>query len=202
MEAGRSEAAVRHRETGDAIIVLSTGETAWEEGGVMAEGQGDRKAHLRDRLARGREELLAAVAALGEEELAQPVWSDGHGHWTARELIGHVSYAEAGMLPLIEATLADNPPRPNPDFDLARYNEGRVRRAKGQTIPELLARLETSRRETLALLDRIADADLDLASYHPSLKETNVEGIFRVIAFHEWTHAKDLRAVREGAAQG
>src|SRR4051794_21987720 len=168
----------------------------------MAGEQSDRKGPLRERLASGREMFLAEVAALGEDELARPVWSDGHGHWTARELIGHVAYAEAGMLPLITATLDGNPPQPNPDFDLNRYNEGRVRRAQAQSVPELLARLEASRRETLALLDRIAEADLDRASYHPALKETNIEGIFKIIAHHERTHAKDLRAAREGAAQG
>ena len=167
----------------------------------MADEQGERKAQLRERLTSGRELFLAEVAALGEEELARPVWSDGHGHWTTRELIGHVAYAEAGMLPLITNTLAGNPPQPNPDFDLNRYNEGRVRRAKEQTIPELLARLEASRRETLTLLDSITDADLDRPSYHPALKETTVEGIFKVIAFHERTHAKDMRAMREAGAQ-
>jgi hypothetical protein len=168
----------------------------------MAGEQGDRKAHLRERLTRGRDDFLAVVGALSEEDLTRPVWSDGHGHWTARELIGHVAYAEAGMLPLIEASLAGNPPQPNPDFDLNRYNEGRVRRAQAQSIPELLARLQSSRQETVALLDRISDTDLDLPSYHPSLKETTVEGIFRVIAFHERMHAKDLGTVREGASEG
>ena len=168
----------------------------------MASEQSDRKGQLRERLESGRQLFLAEVAALGDAELARPVWSDGHGHWTAQELIGHVAYAEAGMLPLITNTLAGNPPQPNPDFDLNRYNEGRVRRAKEQTIPELLARLDTSRQETLALLDSIAEADLDRPSYHPALKETNVEGIFKIIAFHERTHAKDMRAMREAGVQG
>jgi hypothetical protein len=168
----------------------------------MAGEQSDRKGPLRERLASGREMFLAEVAALGEDELARPVWSDGHGHWTTQELIGHVAYAEAGMLPLITNTLAGNPPQPNPDFDLNRYNEGRVRRAKEQTVPELLARLAASRQETLTLLDSVTDADLDRPSYHPALKETTVEGIFKVIAFHERTHAKDMRAMREAAALG
>ena len=50
----------------------------------MVGEQSNRKGHLRERLARGRADLLATVDMLSEAELARPVWSDGHGHWTAR----------------------------------------------------------------------------------------------------------------------
>lgn len=167
----------------------------------MATALDDRKARLVERLALGRESFLAAVAALDEAELAAPVWTDG-GHWNARELIGHVAYAEAGMLSLIVATIEGDPPRPDADFDLDRFNASRVRRANDQTLPQLLERLEKSRQETLRRLDQITAADLDRASYHPVVKETTAEGIFRVIGFHERMHAKDLRALHERASRG
>lgn len=166
-----------------------------KDGGAMAEGADDRKAQLRDRLARGREAFLAAVTALDDDALARLVWADG-GTWTARDLIGHVSFTEGSMLGLIRATLAGAPPQADPAFDLDRFNEGRVQRARGQELAELLARLDASRAETLALLDSVSAADLGRAAYHPVLKETTVEGIFRVIAFHERLHAKDLLAVK------
>lgn len=158
-----------------------------------------RQERLTERLASGHEAFLAAVALLDEEMLTRPVWTDG-GHWNARELIAHTAYAEEGMRSLIIATLAGNPPQPNPEFDIDRFNEGRIRRAQGATVPELLDRLAQTREETLRLLAQVAEGDLDRPSYHPVLKETTVEGIFRVIGFHERMHAKELRALHDREA--
>lgn len=164
----------------------------------MASAATDRKAELRERLNASREAFLSAVAALGEAELAASV---GHASdWTAKDLIGHVSYAEASMLPMIQGALADTAPGPNPDFDLDRWNDGRVRRARAQSVGDLLARLEGSRAQCLALLDGLADADLDRPTYHPSLKQTTVAGVFGVIADHERDHAGELRTLTAGKA--
>ena len=160
----------------------------------MGTGRDDRKVLIQERLQSGQEAFLAAVAALGDEELTHQVWVDS-GHWTARDLIAHVSLAEDSMRGLITATLNGTPPQPNPEFDIDRFNEGRLRRTEGIALPDLLAHLAQSREETLQLLDRVTDGDLDLPSYHPVVRETTVEGIFRVIGFHQRSHAKDLRAM-------
>ena len=155
----------------------------------------DRKARLRERLEAGRAEFLAAVEALTEEDLARPA---GHeSDWTVKDLIGHVAYAEGSMLPMIQRPLGGQAHRVPPDFDLDRWNAGRVRRAKEQPVAALLERLAESRRELLALLDGMDDADLDRPTSHPRMPNTTVEGIFRIIAGHERDHAGELRAVRE-----
>ncbi len=161
----------------------------------MATEQGERKEHLRTRLMRGREVFLAAVAALDEVDMAKPVQTDG-ATWAARDLVGHVAYAEVGMVGLIRATLAGAPPQADPAFDLDRFNEGRVRRAREQEFPALLERLAASREAVLVLLDGLTDADLDRAAHHPVLRETTVEGIFRVMPLHDRQHAQDLAALR------
>ena len=163
--------------------------------------QDERKQRLVERLASGRETFLAAVAALDEGDFAAPVWADG-GHWNARELLAHVAYAESGMMGLVMATIEGKPPLADPAFDIDRYNEGRLRRAKDQTVPDLLAQMEAARQETLQRLDQVTDAELDLPAYHPVVKETTVEGIFRVIGFHERMHGKDLRTVHERSRTG
>ena len=160
----------------------------------------ERREGLRGRLAHGRETFLGAVAALDQAALARPVWAEG-GTWTARELIGHVAYAEAGMLPLIAGGVAGNAPVPPADFDIDRYNEGKLRRARAQTIPELLALLDESRSGTLRLLAPLTARELDLPVQHPVAGPTTVEGIFRIIAYHERLHAKDLRTLL-GEAEG
>ena len=160
----------------------------------MGASNDDRKGLIQERLASGQEAFLAAVAALGDDELARQVWTDG-GHWTARELIAHVAHAEDSMRGLITATLDGAPPQPRPDFDIDRFNEGRIRRAEGAALPDLLAHLARAREETLQILAGVTDGDLDRPAYHPVVKETTVEGIFRVIGFHQRMHAKDLRAM-------
>lgn len=162
----------------------------------MVTESADKKSRIIERLATGQEAFLAAVALLGEDELQRPVWTDG-GHWTAQQLVAHVALAEDSMRSLIAATLAGTPPQPIPDFDIDRFNEGRLRRAAGTALADLLTHLTESREATLQLLDQVGDNDLDLPTYHPIVKETTVGGIFRVIGFHERMHAKDLRALHE-----
>lgn len=152
----------------------------------------DRKAAIRADLAGARQVFLDAVTTLRPADYGR---SAGHeSDWTVKDLLGHVAYAEGSMLPLIEAPLKGQARHVPPDFDLARWNEGRVRRAREQTVEELLARLEESRTRALALLDGLSDADLDRPTSHPIAPETDVAGIFRIIARHEREHAAELRA--------
>jgi uncharacterized damage-inducible protein DinB len=157
----------------------------------MAEAS-ERKAKLREGLARDRQFLLDAVGALSEEDLAR---SCGHeSDWTVKDLIGHIAYAEGSMIPLAQGGAAGEAHKQPPDFDIDRWNDSRIRRAREQSVPQLLERLATSREQLLALLDTLGDADLDRPVYHPTQKDTTVEGIFRIIAGHERLHAEEMRA--------
>ena len=152
----------------------------------------ERKAKLREELARDRQSLLDAVAALSEEDLAR---SAGHeSDWTVKDLIGHIAYAEGSMIPLAQGGAAGEARKQPPDFDIDRWNESRIRRAREQSVPQLLERLATSREQLLALLDSLSEADLDRPVYHPTQKDTTVEGIFHIIAGHERLHAQEVRA--------
>lgn len=159
----------------------------------MGESASGRKAALRDELARARATWLETVGSLSEADLSRPVFSEG-STWTAKDLIGHVAYAEGGMLRTLRGSLAAEPTRLPPDFDLDRWNEGTVRRAREQSVAQLLARMEESRRECAALLDSLDDADLDRPTVHPSAGETTVGTVLSIIARHERGHAQDLRA--------
>lgn len=157
----------------------------------------ERKATLREGLARNRQFFLEAVAALDEAGLSR---SAGHASdWTVKDLIGHIAYAEGSMLPLAQGGVAGEARVQPADFDIDRWNDSRVRRAREQTVPQLLERLATSREQLLALLDTLGDADLDRPVYHPTQRETTVEGIFRIIAGHERQHAEEVRAAASGA---
>lgn len=154
---------------------------------------GEGKASIREQLDADRRAFLDAVAALSAGDLGRTVWPGND--WTARDLIGHVAYAEGSMIPLIRGGLGGEVRQPPPDFDIDRWNESRLRRARGQSVGELLARLAESRAELLALLGGLSDADLDRPAHHTTQGPTTVAGIFRIIAGHERQHAGDLRAL-------
>ncbi len=157
-----------------------------------------RKARLRERLAKGRAAFLETVGALSEDDLTS---SCGHdSDWTAKDLIGHVAWAEAGMTAMVRAAAAGTPSISPPDFDIDCFNASRVRRAREEGLPQLLARMEGSRQETLALLDALGDGELDRPAAHPVAGETTVEGIFKIIAYHERLHGEELTKVRERGA--
>lgn len=158
-----------------------------------------RKAALREHLATTRAALLAAISSLTEAELVAAAWSEG-GQWTARDLIGHVGFAEGGMLTLIKRAVAGEPATPNPGFDLERFNAGRVRRAAALSISEIVDLLAQSRAETLALLESSTAADLDCAVHHPAYGPTTVAGVMTIIGEHEARHAEDLLAVHQRTA--
>ena len=159
----------------------------------------ERKAKLREDLARDRQFFLDAVATLSEEDLAR---SAGHASdWTVKDLIGHLSYAEGSMIPLAQGGAAGESRKQPPDFDIDRWNESRIRRAREQSVPQLLERLAASREQLLALLDSLSEADLDRPVYHPTQQDTTVEGIFRIIAGHERIHAREVRAAVGAATE-
>ena len=158
----------------------------------------DRKAVLRDELSRDRRFFLDAVAALGEADLPRSV---GHASdWTIKDLIGHIAYAEAGMIPLARVGAGDPAPQLPDDFDIDRWNESRVRRARREGVPQLLERLATSREQLLALLDTLDDDALDRPVTHPTQGATTVAGIFRIIGGHERLHGEELRAAARATA--
>ena len=162
----------------------------------MAIEASERKAKLREGLARDRQFLLDAVAALSEADLAR---SCGHASdWTAKDLIGHIVYAEGSMIPLAQGGASGAAHKQPPDFDIDRWNDSRVRRAREQSVAQLVERLAASREQLLALLDSLDDDALDRPVRHPTQGETTVAGLFRIIAGHERLHAEELRAVAGG----
>lgn len=157
---------------------------------------GDRKAELRDGLARERRYFLDAVAALGEEGLARS--AGDASDWTCKDLIGHVAFAEGGMIPLARVGAGDPAPQLPEGFDIDRWNESRLRRARREEVPQLLERLAASREQLLAVLDTLGDADFDRPVSHPTQGATTVAGIFQIIAWHEHLHAEELWAAAKG----
>lgn len=150
----------------------------------------ERKTKLNSRLAQSRQDLLASIAELTPDELAQRAVNNG---WSVQDVVAHLASAERGHQQVIAALLAGQGTR-QPGFDLDAFNEAEVGARRGMTTEAVFGELAASRVATLALLDEIEPVDWDRPGYHPGGFDTTVEDVFRVIAIHEKRHAKEIRS--------
>jgi hypothetical protein len=111
--------------------------------------------------------------------------------WSGQDLMAHLAASELGHCEVIRRLLADEPTF-IPDFDLGTFNNAEVEKRSTLSWEDILAEYQTNRMATLALLDKVPDADWGKSGPHPGGFDTSVEGVFRVIAIHEKRHLKDL----------
>ncbi len=149
----------------------------------------DRKAIIRQHMTEARDSLLAAVAALDEANLAA---STENAQWRVRDLLAHLAASERGMLRTVDRFLAggDLPP----GFSLDVWNQRQVEKRREAGVADLWAELEASRAEAWGMLDRLSEADLDVAGVHPAGLPTTVAGLFLTIANHELDHGNEIRS--------
>ncbi len=149
----------------------------------------ERKIKLSERLTQSRQDLLASLAGLPSDELAQHAVNDG---WSVQDVVAHLASAERGHQQVIAALLAGQDTQ-QPGFDLDTFNETEVGARRGMTTEAVFDELASSRAGTLALLDTVGPDDWERSGYHPGGFDTTVEGGFRVIAIHEKRHAREIR---------
>jgi len=155
-----------------------------------------RKAALRVELEAARQDLLAAIGALADEDWDRPTVNPA---WTARDLLAHLANAEPGLLTRMRRILSGTSEIP-PTFDLDAYNQRLVEKRRGSSIRELVSSLDGSRREVLQFLDGLSDEQLDTRGWNSRRQETTVAGLFETIARHEREHTRDILTARAPGA--
>jgi uncharacterized protein (TIGR03083 family) len=147
----------------------------------------DRKQRLYDQLAENRAYLLSVAGQIGPE---QAVASSENPQWNVHDLLAHLAVAERGLQGTVQRFLVG---QPLPEgFSLDIWNQRQVAKQQERSVAELLASLESSRVETLALLDSLSDEQLAVRGLHPAGFESSVAGIFRVMALHELDHGQEI----------
>lgn len=152
----------------------------------------DRKARLKHKMEEARQELVATLQSLTPEQMDLPTRNEG---WTVGQVVAHIASAEGGMEVIAQRILNREPNQRESmaEFDLNRFNDGRIRKRAGKTTADLIEELNTSRARTLEIVDRASAEELDLPGYHPSAGEINLYGLFVVIYRHERQHTTDIR---------
>jgi hypothetical protein len=152
---------------------------------------GDRKEVVVEKLERIRQELIETVAEVDESGWQRKVWSESE-EWQVSDLLRHIVGAEPSMMKLIE-NIRDGGKGASPDFDLARWNAGRVKKTQNKSIEELTADLAQNRAQLLAVVETLKEEDWDKEGLHGSMEWMNIEGILHRIADHEEHHMKDIQ---------
>lgn len=154
------------------------------------------KEALKTQLELTRINLFEYARSLKESDWTQPIYTHGE-EWTAQDILRHLTWAEGGMIRLIEQIRQGEQGVPE-DFDLNRYNASGVKKLKEKTPAELMAMMATNRERLLELVDGLSEEEMALEGRHGSLQVMSIERILQVIANHEEQHLADLRGVGAG----
>lgn len=147
----------------------------------------DRKQRIHTQLAESRAYLFSVAQQISPE---QAVASTENPAWNVHDLLAHLAVAERGLQGTVQRFLAG---QPLPDgFSLDIWNQRQVAKQQERSVSDLLASLEASRVDSLALLDSLSDEQLAVRGLHPAGFETSVGGIFRVMAMHELDHGQEI----------
>ena len=151
----------------------------------------DLKETIREKLILSRQNLLAVVENLNEEQWAKAVFADS-SEWSVSDLLRHLTDAERGMTALVSQIKQGGEGVPA-DFDLQRWNKNRVTRLRDKSPAGLLNDMTTNRSQLLTVLDTLEPADWAKQGRHGSLQIMSIEQIFNLIADHEISHSNDIR---------
>lgn len=147
----------------------------------------DRKQRIHDQLAESRAYLFSVAEQISPDQVLS---STENPAWNVHDLLAHLAGAERGLQGTVQRFLAG---QPLPDgFSLDYWNQRQVEKQKERSVADLLAGLQASRVDTLALLDSLSDEQLAVRGLHPAGFETSVGGIFRVMAMHELDHGQEI----------
>ncbi len=145
----------------------------------------NRKESLKQDLQEARNALLNAVDGLSAEQWAAPTAAAG---WSVKDVFAHLAYNQPGQARLIRNIVEGKGGTPA-NFDLAYYNKRGVEKQREKTVEQMRADLAAGHAETLALLDTLSDAQLDVQGNHASvMRLVSIEEIVRTIARHDREH--------------
>ncbi|MCB0206808.1 MAG: DinB family protein [Anaerolineae bacterium] len=149
----------------------------------------ERTASLAAELTANREYLVSVAAQISPDQVLN---STENPLWNVHDLLAHLAISERGLQATIKRFLAGEP---LPDqFSLDYWNQRQVGKLQERNVAELLAGLQVSRQDTLAFLAGLTDDQLDVRGMHPAGFETNVAGVFSVMAKHEHAHGQEIAA--------
>jgi uncharacterized damage-inducible protein DinB/predicted RNase H-like HicB family nuclease len=147
------------------------------------------KAALLAALAAARADLLAAALAPPEARASRPVC----GHWTLKDVLGHVADWEWIGVEGLRQMAAGRPPQVEHVADLDAWNQAHYEARREQPWEDIWADLHAARTALLETLERISQADLARSFALPWGPEGTAYQWVSVYISHDREHVRDLR---------
>lgn len=146
----------------------------------------ERKEAIKAKLTAAREELLAALSGLTEDQWAARGYAEG-SEWAVADVLRHVADSERGMTALMAQIKGGGEGVPA-DFDLGRWNRRVVEKLSDKSPQEVLAGMAANRAALLAFIDSLEEVDWHKKGRHASLRIMTIEEVCHLIADHERQH--------------
>jgi hypothetical protein len=150
-----------------------------------------RQALIRERLEAEAEKAAEYLRGLPPTAWEQQVYTTG-GRWRVREVACHFVSTEKALLKYGADILRGGPGAPE-DLVLDEYNETQVGGMAEREPAELVAEFLALRRQTLALVGGMAEADFDRVGRHPWFGLAPLENMLKLAYRHTMLHLRDAR---------
>jgi hypothetical protein len=152
-----------------------------------------RKPNIIEQLAKNRREVVAFFKSLSPEDLAQQVYPESPG-WSVKQILAHFITIEQSMHWIFKNILSGGPGSPK-DFDIDRFNRSQPKKLDGHSLEELIIQFNEVRAETIAIVEKMSEKDLDRTGWHVFHGNDTLERFIRWAYEHVNLHADDIRKV-------
>lgn len=137
------------------------------------------------------EKTLVFFRGIADEDWGRQVYAEGAA-WNVRQVFTHVTAAEKDI-PLLIENIVNGEEGIAEDFDLDRYNEGRIRKLGEVNEKELFEVFWARRKKVAAQIEGYSEADLEKSGRHPFLGYAPVAGMVRLMHIHVALHIRDIK---------
>ena len=159
-----------------------------------------RKPNIIEQLAKNSREVGAFFKSLSPEDLALRVYPKSPG-WTVKQVLAHFITIERSMHWLFKNILSGGPGSPK-DFDIDRFNRSQPRKLDGHSLEELIIQFEDVRAETISIVDKMLEEDLDRTGWHVFHGNDTLERFICWAYEHVNLHTDDIRKAISTRASG
>ena len=142
-------------------------------------------------LKNNEEEIITFYKDLNANQLEMMVYLEDPG-WTVQQILAHFITIERSMQWLFKDILAGGPGSPE-NFDVDRFNLTQPRKLDGLPLDELFAKFRSVRRDTIAIVEGMADKDLDREGRHAFHGHGKLERFIVWVYEHARLHLDDVR---------
>ena len=142
-------------------------------------------------LRNNEEEIISFFKVLKSEQLGMIVYPEDPT-WTVQQVLAHFITIEQSMQWLFKDILAGGPGSPE-NFDVDRFNLTQPRKLDGLPLDELFAKFRSVRRDTIAIVEGMADKDLDREGRHAFHGHGKLERFIVWVYEHARLHLDDVR---------